>query len=104
MTPLRSNGAPHSEDDLIPGPPGVAFSTWPDAETLTRLRAAVSEYRDRGRDYMNSHPLESLLALVFGGAAVYYLAERGRNEKVHHYWDALEFVSTCAEVGYSNIF
>jgi hypothetical protein len=104
MTPLSSNGAPHSDDELIPRPESIEFSTWPDAEPLAGLRAAVLDYRDRGREVLSSHPLESLLALVFGGAAVYYLAERGRNEKVHHYWDALEFVSTCASVGYSNIF
>jgi hypothetical protein len=77
---------------------------WPDGDALARLRSAAVGYKELGRDLLNRNPLESLLALVLGGAAVYYVAERGRNEKVHHYWDALEFVSTCASVGYSNIF
>lgn len=104
MTPLDANGAAHPDVELIPPPPGQAFTIWPDAESLAQLRATLAEYRDRGREVATAHPLESLLAVVFGGAAVYYLAERGRNEKVRHYWDALEFVSTCASVGYSNIF
>lgn len=105
----------------------VAWSTWPPAvfeqrdaaaatfpaagvaldgpeELLVRLRSFVTEYEGRGRDLLNRNPLESLVALVAGGAAVYYAAERGRNDKVNTYWDALEYVATCASVGYSNIF
>lgn len=104
MTDLGTNGAPYSDEELIPPPSVQPFTIWPDAESLAKLRSTIAEYRDCGRDVMTAHPLESLLALVFGGAAVYYLAERGRNHKVNHYWDALEFVSTCASVGYSNIF
>jgi hypothetical protein len=69
-----------------------------------RLRSALAQYEQSGRELLNRNPLQSLLALVFGGAVVYYLAERGKNEKVKHYWDALEYVSTCASVGYTNIF
>lgn len=74
------------------------------AEFVAKLRSAMEGYETWGRDLMVRNPMESLLALVFGGAALYYLAERQRNEKVQTYWDALEYVSTSASVGYSNIF
>lgn len=87
--------------------PGVALS-WPApvpvGERLAQLLAAARHYEAAGKELLNRNPLESLLALVVGGAAVYYVAERGRSDKVNTYWDALEYVSTCASVGYSNIF
>jgi hypothetical protein len=58
----------------------------------------------RGRQAMETRPLASLAALVAGGAALFYLAERGKNDKVRHIWDAVDFVATSASVGYSNIF
>ena len=87
--------------------PGAALS-WPAplsaGERLSQLLGAVRQYEAAGKELLNRNPLESLLALVVGGAAVYYVAERGRSDKVNTYWDALEYVSTCASVGYSNIF
>jgi hypothetical protein len=76
----------------------------PVEEILPRLRAALADCQVKGKDLLNQDPLQSLLALTLGGAVLYYLAERGRNDKVRTYWDALEFVATCASVGYSNIF
>jgi hypothetical protein len=73
-------------------------------QAVASLLAAWDQHRDVARRAMTERPLESLLALTGLGAAAYYLAERGRNDKVNTYWDALEYVSTCASVGYSNIF
>jgi voltage-gated potassium channel len=41
---------------------------------------------------------------VFGGAFLFYLAEKGENPKVTSYWDALLFISTCLSVGYADVF
>lgn len=71
---------------------------------LASLVQAWDRRRDIAREAMTSRPLETLLALVAGAAGVYYLAERGRNDKVNTYWDALEFIGTSASVGCSNIF
>src|SRR5262249_12014288 len=73
-------------------------------DLLVRLRAALRTRETQVKDVLTRNPLESLVGLVVGGAAVYYAAERGRNEKVETFWDALEYVATCASVGYSNIF
>ena len=87
--------------------PGVSLS-WPAplsaGERLSQLLGSVRQYEATGKELLNRNPLESLLALVVGGAAVYYVAERGRSSRMNTYWDALEYVSTCASVGYSNIF
>ncbi len=81
-----------------------ALSPWVAPETIASVQQTLAALRDQGLALANQRPVESLVALVAGGAALYYAAERGRNERVHTYWDALEFVSTCASVGYSNIF
>jgi hypothetical protein len=77
---------------------------WSDIDHGALVRSAIDRSEAALKQALNRNPLESLVALVLGGAAVYWLAERGRNEKAKTYWDALEYVSTCASVGYSNIF
>ena len=49
-------------------------------------------------------PMEELATLVAWGAAVFYEAEHGHNEKVRDYWDALHYVATSCSVGYADIF
>lgn len=56
------------------------------------------------QESMNDEPFTKLVALVGLGAALFYKAEVGKNPKVTSYWDALVYVSTCASVGYGDIF
>ncbi|MCC6994320.1 MAG: two pore domain potassium channel family protein [Deltaproteobacteria bacterium] len=49
-------------------------------------------------------PMEELATLVAWGAAVFYEAEHGHNEKVRDYWDALHYVATSVSVGYADLF
>ena len=49
-------------------------------------------------------PVDALAVTVLGSAWLFYQAERGHNEKVKTYWDALVFVSTSLSVGYADIF
>ena len=49
-------------------------------------------------------PVDALAVTVLGSAWLFYQAERGHNEKVNTYWDALVFVSTSLSVGYADIF
>jgi hypothetical protein len=48
--------------------------------------------------------MDATVAVVAGGALLFYLAEKGHNPKVTTYWDALVFVSTCLSVGYADVF
>jgi voltage-gated potassium channel len=49
-------------------------------------------------------PVDALAVTVLGGAWLFYQAERGHNDKVKTYWDALVFISTSLSVGYADIF
>lgn len=69
--------------------------------------AAVEAFRawkERLQDMAVDNPLETLVVGVLGSAWVFYLAERGENEAVNTYDDALYYISTCLSVGYANIF
>src|SRR4051812_35138045 len=56
------------------------------------------------QEWFNDEPFTKLVALVGLGSALFYKAELGQNPKVNSYWDALVYVSTCASVGYGDIF
>lgn len=49
-------------------------------------------------------PFKKLVGLIGVGAVLFYRAEVGHNPKVNSYWDALVYTSTCASVGYGDIF
>jgi voltage-gated potassium channel len=56
------------------------------------------------REAVASDPFDAAVVTVAGGAFLFYLAEKGHNQKVNTYWDALVFVSTCMSVGYADVF
>lgn len=66
--------------------------------------AALRVWKDRLLNMAADNPLETLLVGVMGSAWVFYLAEKGENEGVNTYDDALYYISTCLSVGYANIF
>jgi len=69
--------------------------------------AALEAFRvwmERLQDMSVDNPLETLVVGVLGSAWVFYLAERGENEGVNTFDDALYYISTCLSVGYANIF
>jgi hypothetical protein len=49
-------------------------------------------------------PFDATIVTLFGGAFLFFLAEKGENPKVVTYWDALLFISTCLSVGYADVF
>ncbi len=49
-------------------------------------------------------PFTKLIGLVLTGAGLFYRAEVGHNPKVKSYTDALVYISTCASVGYADLF
>src|SRR5688572_10434511 len=49
-------------------------------------------------------PFTKLAGMVILGSVLFYKAEVGKNPKVNSYLDALVYVSTCASVGYGDIF
>jgi hypothetical protein len=66
--------------------------------------AAYASLKKGLRDVVARDPFDAMIGMVAGGAFLFYLAEVGRNPKVRSYWDALVFISTCASVGYADVF
>lgn len=60
--------------------------------------------KDLIRNAVAKDPVDALAVTVLGGAWLFYQAERGHNDKVKTYWDALIFISTSLSVGYADIF
>jgi voltage-gated potassium channel len=56
------------------------------------------------KDAVAKDPFDATVVTVFGGAFLFYMAEKGKNPKVESYWDALVFISTCLSVGYHDVF
>jgi voltage-gated potassium channel len=52
----------------------------------------------------SDEPFTKLVGMVMTGALLFYRAEVGHNPKVKSYADALIYCSTCASVGYGDIF
>jgi hypothetical protein len=77
----------------------IAAATSPDMgkDALVRFKSGIRE--GYARD-----PMGSVLATVLGGAWLFYRAERGHNDKVKTFYDALVYVSTNLSVGYCDIF
>jgi voltage-gated potassium channel len=71
------------------------------AGSTPMLEAALERW---AQNAFQDEPFTKLVALVGLGAALFYKAELGTNPKVKTYWDALVYVSTCASVGYGDIF
>src|SRR5687767_3123692 len=53
---------------------------------------------------LGDHPARNTIAMVTTAAALFYLAERGRNPKVRDIYDALIYCTTNISVGYCDIF
>lgn len=68
---------------------------------LQALEEAVERW---AQESFADEPFTKLITMVGVGAAMFYQAEAGRNPKVKSYYDALIYVSTCASVGYGDIF
>ncbi len=63
-----------------------------------------TKWEDRFCELMTRNPLEALTSLLLGGSFVFYVAEVNRNPKVKTFWDALYYITTCASVGYADVF
>jgi hypothetical protein len=71
---------------------------------LARLNERKNAWEDRLAERVRHNPLDILVSLLLGSSLVFYLAELGQNPKVRTIWDALAFITTCASVGYVDIF
>jgi hypothetical protein len=73
-------------------------------ERLLDLLRNRQQWEDRMVEGVMKNPLESLISLLVSSSAAFYLAEHNTNPRVKTFWDALYFITTCASVGYANVF
>jgi hypothetical protein len=71
---------------------------------LLTLFDQKNEFERRLLDLVESNPLDSAVTFLAAASAAFYAAEKGVNPKVKTYIDAFYYISTCASVGYANIY
>jgi hypothetical protein len=71
---------------------------------LLTLFDQKNEFERRLLDLVESNPLDSAVTFLAAASAAFYAAEKGVNPKVKTYIDAFYYISTCASVGYADIF
>jgi hypothetical protein len=79
----------------------------PMEELLQRLNSVLdkrNEWERRFVDLAMKNPLESVLLMILASSFIFFRSEAGRNPKVNTFWDAVNFISTCASVGYTDIY
>ncbi len=73
-------------------------------EKIFMLLGKKDEYEKRFLDWVNANPLEANTEFLGLAAWAFYQAEKGVNPKIETYVDAFYYISTCASVGFADIF
>jgi hypothetical protein len=73
-------------------------------ETIFALLGQKDEYEKRFLDWVNANPLEANVEFLGLAAWAFYQAEKGVNPKIQTYVDAFYYISTCASVGFADMF
>lgn len=73
-------------------------------EKIFSLLGQKDEYEKRFLNWVNANPLEANAEFLGLAAWAFYQAEKGVNPKIETYIDSFYYISTCASVGYADIF
>lgn len=55
-------------------------------------------------DWYERNPMDSAFTFLAAASVAFYLSERATNPRIKTYIDAYYYISTCASVGYADIF
>jgi len=94
----------------LPAPQPDMLQTWLGIsqadlrEKIFTLLGQKDEYEKRFLDWVNANPLEANVEFLGLAAWAFYQAEKGVNPKIQTYVDSFYYISTCASVGYADIF
>ncbi len=86
------------------------FKTWlgiDAAEAKARLMGLLAQkdrLEQRFRAWTDENPLDATFEFLGVASYAFYLAEKDENPKIKTYIDAFYYISTCASVGYADIF
>lgn len=73
-------------------------------DKIFSLLGKKDEYEGRFLDWVEANPLEANIEFMGIAAWAFYQAEKDVNPKVKTYIDSFYYISTCASVGYADIF
>ena len=71
---------------------------------LASVLGRKDQIEDGLRDWVERNPFDSAMSFLGMSALAFYQAEKGHNPRVETYVDAFYYISTCASVGYADIF
>jgi hypothetical protein len=74
------------------------------AQMAEGLLSGKDEVQSQFLDWTESHPTESIFEFLAAASLAFYTAEKEVNPKIQTYVDAFYYISTCASVGYADIF
>jgi len=63
-----------------------------------------TEYQQLALDWIERNPLDASLEILGVASWAFYQAEKDVNPKIDTFMDAFYYISTCASVGYADIF
>ena len=102
MRQARPKPAPASQPDMLQTWLGISQADL--REKIFALLGQKDEYEKRFLDWINANPLEANVEFLGLAAWAFYQAEKGANPKIQTYVDAFYYISTCASVGYADMF
>ena len=71
---------------------------------LLTLFDKKNEFESRLLDLVEHNPLDAAVTFLAGASYAFYMAEKDVNPKIKTYVDSFYYISTCASVGYADIF
>jgi hypothetical protein len=98
----KSQPRPKPEPDFLATWLGLSQSEL--REKIFSLLGQKDEYEKRFLDWVSANPLEANVEFLGLAAWAFYQAEKGINPKIQTYIDSFYYISTCASVGYADIF
>ena len=93
---------PASQPDMLQTWLGISQADL--SEKIFALLGQKDEYEKRFLDWVNANPLEANVEFLGLAAWAFYQAEKGVNPKIETYVDAFYYISTCASVGFADMF
>jgi len=102
MRKAQPRPAPATEPDMLQTWLGISQSDL--REKIFALLGQKDEYEKRFLDWVNANPLEANVEFLGLAAWAFYQAEKGLNPKIQTYIDSFYYISTCASVGYADMF
>ena len=100
-----AHGRAPSPNAPLPNPPATGRDNLsPYMAKLQSLLQAKDGLTRQALDVAERNPLDAAMGFLGAASIAFYAAEKGHNPKITSYIDAFYYISTCASVGYADIF